>query len=224
MWLRLTLVPSHLYQPQTLGLSSTVFRGRDALMNEEHLRRHYLSPGSEAEDAKQHKPGEDSSVTRQLPWEKQGRERHPRDWRRLQRAGKRRERGRGAARDGAGVPRPRPAAREPDQTLLRAAGPQRRRPGTPPGAHAPRQRRRDLPGTALVLLSPGAARRALRGEAAPGRALPEARGCPGRPGPPVPSRPQNWEEKERRDGNRRPYQQEGVRPASLLSLWEAKTL
>lgn len=85
---------------------------------------------------------------------------------------------------------------------------------TPPGS--PPWQRRDPPEAALALFSPGAHRRGLGGEAAPG---------PAGPRPPLspPSRPPAWQEKERRDGNRRPYQQEGVRPASLLSLWEAKT-
>lgn len=86
----------------------------------------------------------------------------------------------------------------------------------PTGAHTPGLASPAATGPArplLALLSPAAHRRGPGGEPAPGPAA----------APTPPSRAPAWQEKERRDGNRRPYQQEGVRPASLLSLWEAKT-
>lgn len=139
--------------------------------------------------------------------------------------------GRGCRRTGSaagaqgsgGVPSAPPAARAPHRA--RAVESEETHRGShprglePTGAHAPGlaspaaagpDRGRPRPP------QPGAHRRGLGGEAAPGPTGP-------RPPRPPPSRPPAWQEKERRDGNRRPYQQEGVRLASLLSLWEAKT-
>lgn len=96
---------------------------------------------------------------------------------------------------------------------------------TPPRTHtAPTPGQRDPTEAALTGRHHPTAHKARdsAGNRRRGRGLPAALGALPRPGFPPP-RPQGREEKERRDGKRRPYQQEGVRPASLLSLWEAKT-
>lgn len=174
-------------------------------------RRQRCPPaGWEPGDAELHTPEEGLATSGALLGARQGRERRPSPGEaaggqraprapRTQRGSQRTSRGRSAVES------------EEAPTGARILGGSDLPGLTPPVSH-PRQRR-DPPEAALALLSPAAHRRGPGGEPAPGPAA----------APTPPSRAPAWQEKERRDGNRRPYQQEGVRPASLLSLWEAKT-